>query len=305
MSISREQLAARLRELRRRHFGPRGKAQLAEKLGVSPETYETYERGTVPPGELLLRICELTGEDLQWLLTGVASRGAVVISGARRRHQDLLVRIAQALDSEPSHARPIEAFLDLLLSSQPTKPPDRGLPGPTEAMDIPILSASQAPEYLDEPLEALPALAGPLQSGRSVPASTALLYEPSLRYFPGSARSAQLIRTVDAERGEFLRSAEILRVFPNAFAVRLEDDSMRPMFEKGDAVVVAPGTVSRVGRPALVKLAGEVGACCRIWLGAHDGVAVLGRLDDGAQESPASDRIRWSLEALFRVVWAA
>ncbi len=150
----------RLCELRRRHFGPRGKRTFAEKLNIDVAEYQQYEVGRIPDPALLVRICELTGEDLQWLLTGVAARGTVVISGSRSRHQELIARIARALEERPERAGPIEAFLDLLLQGpKPGADAERLLAGPAPAGAavrfptqrlVPIFSPAGLPDQLPD-----------------------------------------------------------------------------------------------------------------------------------------------------------
>jgi transcriptional regulator with XRE-family HTH domain len=60
----------RIRELREQFSGPRGKSVFAQALAISPSTYNYYEHDRVPPIEVLLKICKVTGADIEWLLTG-------------------------------------------------------------------------------------------------------------------------------------------------------------------------------------------------------------------------------------------
>ncbi len=137
MNSPAQALAQRLKELRRRHFGAQGKAVFAQRLGLPEDEYARYERGVVPPGDVLVRICETTGEDLQWLLTGVASRGTVVIAEARGRHRTLLTRVANLLEQTPATAAALDAFLDLLEpAAQARRVPPAALPGPTSLIRI-------------------------------------------------------------------------------------------------------------------------------------------------------------------------
>ncbi|MCJ7776736.1 MAG: helix-turn-helix domain-containing protein, partial [Sedimentisphaerales bacterium] len=65
----------RVRKLREQFSGPRGKSVFAQALAISPSTYNYYERDRVPPIEVLLKICEVTGANIEWLLTGRESLG--------------------------------------------------------------------------------------------------------------------------------------------------------------------------------------------------------------------------------------
>lgn len=311
MSTPVEALGQRLREIRRRHFGPGGKAAFAERLGLALDEYTRFERGVLPPGDLMVRICEVTGEDLQWLLTGVASRGTVVIAGARSRHRDVLARLAELLDTKPQLAAPVEAFLDLLTGGEQAQTRPRAtLPEPRTDDLIPIFDARELPSALPDGGSVrpggLPLL--PSQDSRWISAPTpATLAEPAMQYDPAADRAVQLV-IIEEPRGPgrpCLADAEISRCFPGAFGVRLGDDSMKPMFCAGDAVILAAGTGPRVGRPAICRVADESAVRCRIWLGDDGEVAHLGRLDDGEIERVGLQEVLWSLEALFRLAPAA
>ncbi|MGE0479101.1 MAG: helix-turn-helix domain-containing protein [Phycisphaerae bacterium] len=309
MSGAEHSLCERIRELRRRHFGARGRDELARRLNVPLDTYARYERDTIPPGAVLVQMCELTGEDLQWLLTGVASRGAVVISGARRRHQDLLARLAQLLDTRPALATPIEAFLDLL--QRPSIATDaHALAEPAPRGLIPVFE-------LDELGDSLPDDDGPRGGLWRPPAgvlalaapSSACLSEPVVSVdadADGEPRRVSLVRGGEPGARErlYVDDDELRRSFPRVFGARLADAEMSPMFAPGDVLLVARDAAAQVGRPALFKPAGAA-ARCRLWLGAGAHGMELGRVGDGAREQLASDSITWALEVLFRVAPAA
>jgi transcriptional regulator with XRE-family HTH domain len=304
-------LTRRLKELRRKHFGPQGAAAFAQRLGLSVEEYLRFERGTVPPGELLVRICETTGEDLQWLLTGVAARGTVVISGTRGRHQDLLARLARLLDERPEFAAPLEAFTKLWAHG-PAKPAAsaRALPVPRLDSLIPIFDLDELPPQLPGPggdgpgrLD-LATFETALDAAERRPTSWA---EPALAYAADALHTAETLNLCgpDGRVRQFLNSPQIRDCFPDAFGVRLPDDAMQPMFVAGDAVLVAPDAEPKIGRPVLCRVADEPQVRCRIWLGYEDDVLSLGRVTDGEYERVPRERVLWSLEVLYRVTRAA
>ncbi len=311
MSSPEQALAIRLKELRRRHFGRQGKHVFAQQLGLSPEEYARFERGIVPPGDVLVRICEATGEDLQWLLTGVASRGTVVIAGARNRHRDILTRLAKLLDKNAETAAAVEAFLDLLAQSERASGrATLALPEPRPESLIRIFDLHELPQTLPQTAPngsgkfELLALAeeAPIAEHKQVE-----LLEPAMQYAADAGQRVEVVtvRTADDRTCLCLSNVEIARCFPGAFGVRLADDAMQPMFRAGDAVVVAIGSEPKIGRPAICRVADEPGARCRIWLGDEEGVVHLGRLSDGGVEPVAREKLCWSLEALFRLALAA
>ncbi len=298
-------LARRIRELRRRHFGARGKARLAELLGLNLADYERFERGTLPPGEMLVKICEITGEDLQWLLTGVAGRGTVVISGTRKRHQDLLTRLARMLDDQPELAAPIEAFVDLL-GATPRRSERPELPAPQVDTLIPIYHPEELPEVISDPdgpsgFRALAPLAANL--ARS-PVYKSELSEPAVAYDQRAARPVQTVM-VAAEEGidprRCLCSAELVQGMPGMLGMEIVDEIMVPMFRPGEAALLVPGAEPRVGKPVVVRVEQEQAARCRIWLGHDDESASLGRLCDDEVERVVLTRIRWAAEVLYRL----
>lgn len=44
--------------------------EMAQLLGIPKDTYHRYETRTLLPHHLILKFCELTGQDLTWLVTG-------------------------------------------------------------------------------------------------------------------------------------------------------------------------------------------------------------------------------------------
>jgi transcriptional regulator with XRE-family HTH domain len=312
-------LAERLRELRRRHYGPRGADEFARRLGLAADEYARYERGVLPPGDVLVRICELSGEDLQWLLTGVAARGTVVISGTRARHQELLTKLARLLDESPGVASPIEAFVDLLIAGERAgAAASRALPPPALGELIPIFEPFETPVALPVPGSAGPDgehwLARRTADLAQARRRTARLTEPAAE----AGAESQLVMVLEdlappaadsaAPAGApraFLLAPRLAELFPGIFGLRIGDGAMRPAFAAGDIALAAPGNPPRTGTPAICRLAGTAGAQCRVWLGEDGGQVHLGRLSDGGQEDWPREAVCWSLEALYRLSWAA
>jgi hypothetical protein len=311
VSTPEKALAQRIKELRRRHFGPRGKGEFASRLEVPLEEYERFERGKLPPGDLMVRMCEVTGEDLQWLLTGVAARGTVVISGARGRHQQLLAQVAQALEARPELAPPLEAFLDLLQEGEQVRPVAPSLPAPRPDELIPLFGPAEWPEELPDP-------DGPGSGHTLAPVFPeellgraerwpASLAEPAMEYRRSECREVTLLAVPDATGSsrQFVQSSGMVRCFPAVFGVVLDDDAMEPMFAAGDSLLVAAGAGPRIGQPALCKFADRAQDRCRIWLGEDEQHVYLGRVSDGEHEELSRAQFRWSLEVLYRVARAA
>ncbi|MCG3126082.1 MAG: hypothetical protein CHACPFDD_00911 [Phycisphaerae bacterium] len=301
MSEAATNLAGRIRELRRRQFGARGRGVFAERVGVSREEYAAYEAGRIPPADVLVRMCEVTGEDLQWLLTGLSGRGTLVISGARDRHQQLLSAAARLLHESPESAGPLEAFIELLQSGQAARAGRRELPPPTRERFVPILEPDELGETppaargAGKRLKALSATGGLRSAG-----GEAWLCAPSAREDEPLAPAT--LATRDARAGVLL-ATDAITERDALFAVRVADDDMAPMLRRGDVAIVSCGRAARPGRPALCRLRRR-GAVLRIWLPDGDDVR-LGRAADGGEDVEAAGEVCWSLEVLYCVRPAA
>ena len=68
--FDKKAMIERVRQIRQQYAGSRGKSRFARALGISVSTYSYYENDRVPPIDILLKMCEVTGTDLEWLLTG-------------------------------------------------------------------------------------------------------------------------------------------------------------------------------------------------------------------------------------------
>jgi hypothetical protein len=70
MPSTSENLAFRIRQVRRELYGEDGITELAEALGLPARTWRNIEDGVKVTGEVLLRFLVLTGAEPHWLLTG-------------------------------------------------------------------------------------------------------------------------------------------------------------------------------------------------------------------------------------------
>ncbi len=60
----------RLKQVRIQVCGPRGQSHFAALLHLSPSTYNYYEKGRIPPVDVLDRTAHVTGAPLLWLIRG-------------------------------------------------------------------------------------------------------------------------------------------------------------------------------------------------------------------------------------------
>lgn len=69
-SLNTTAICERLKQVRVQVCGPRGQSHFAALLHLSPSTYNYYEKGRVPPVDVLDRAARVTGAPLLWLIRG-------------------------------------------------------------------------------------------------------------------------------------------------------------------------------------------------------------------------------------------
>ena len=63
-------ICERLKQVRIQVCGPRGQSHFAALLHLSPSTYNYYEKGRIPPVDVLDRAARVTGAPLLWMIRG-------------------------------------------------------------------------------------------------------------------------------------------------------------------------------------------------------------------------------------------
>src|ERR1700750_3091374 len=63
-------ICERLKQVRVQVCGARGQSHFAALLNLSPSTYNYYEKGRIPPVDVLDRAARVTGAPLLWLIRG-------------------------------------------------------------------------------------------------------------------------------------------------------------------------------------------------------------------------------------------
>jgi len=313
--FSQSGICQRIARIRLEVAGPRGKSAFAKQLGLSPSTYEYYESTRVPGVCVLVRMAELANVDLRWLITGQAGEVAV------EPGHPVVQRAAAMLAERPDAAAALAAFLDLLAGSmkfpQKAGPAAEGKtasPGDAEAQVdavaeeawIPILgrTAAGVPHFwADRGESAGVATLGELiarhagRSARSVLPATAAGQE---KLGPELVQLVTLSAPSGAGDGpvEFVAAASIKRRYGNAFAVRVDGESMRPEIRHGDVVVLSPSVAAVEGRAAVVQLAGQIGVTCKLYRRAGDVVHLVAINEQFPPQTFEAASVVWALRVL-------
>jgi len=269
----------RIRLLRRQYAGERGKSKFARALGISASTYSYYENDRVPPIEILLKICDVTGADLQWLLTGQSNE----IKFAFRANLELLQKINDLLTNHPELAEAVQAFVELLCEKKGIERrfySETELPKSKRPGWIPVLGRTAAgivhfwdQTFLPEPKQAITELDELVKEhiGRTIVGSVDglvsidLLARPLVESLKNQQVNLVKVGGQDQEQiVEFVQCEEIHTLFPDSFALQIDGDSMSPRINDGDIVILSPSVSAAQGQIAIARIADQIGVTCKL-----------------------------------------
>ena len=268
----------RIRQLRSQYAGQRGKSKFAQDLGISASTYNYYENDRVPPIELAVKICEITGADIEWLLTG--KTGEKKISGPNGK---LILKLNQLLIEKPELAPAVSAFVDLLCEKasleeqlcksvrQPLTSKAGWIPvlGRTAAGMVHFWDQTNLPNYSQAvtELEELVKkhIGKPIVATCEKVVSVDLQAQKLISGLAGSDVSlVQVSGQEDQQIVEFVQCQKIHEMFSDSFALHVDGDSMSPRINDGDIVVVSPSVPAAQGCAAIAHIANQIGVTCKL-----------------------------------------
>jgi len=313
----------RIRALRNRYAGPRGKGKFAQALGISLSTYSYYENNRIPSIETLLKICEVTKTDLNWLLTGQEHPKKSVadtqksISGPNKytpkSNVPLLRNLDDLLEENPDLVEPTSAFVELLCEKRGIEKTLRSKNLPTGSQHsgwIPILGRTAAgliyswdQTLLTEPAQAVTELEELVKKhiGKAIIDSqdATLLIDLQARLLVEGLKTqrANLIQVgggSDRQIVEFIQCEDIHNLFPDSFALRIDGDSMSPRINDGDIVVVSPSVPAAEGHIAIARITNQIGVTCKLIRSTETDVHLI----------PINERYQPRVLARKDLVWA-
>ena len=304
-----ESICRRIAKIRMELAGPRGKSSFAGQLGLSASTYAYYETSRVPPADVLVRIADVAGVDLRWLLTGQAGTPAVPPG------HPVVRRAASLLAQRPDAAAALAAFLDILAGtfafpeSEVPSPAPAAAPSPEVAARawIPIMgrSAAGVPHFWSSRDDAagVTMLDDLIARHAGCKAQHVARAEATAEE-PGETAVVQIItlrRPDDEGVVEFLAAEAVKRAYPDAFALRIDGDSMAPDIRHGDVVILSPSTPAADGRPAVVQLDRQIGVTCKLFRHTGSHVHLIPINEQVPPLAIAADHVVWALRVLARV----
>lgn len=268
----------RIKLLRKQYAGSRGKSKFARALGISPSTYSYYESNRVPQIPVLLKISEVTGVDLDWLLTGRRAERNFA-SGANK---PILEQIDDLLANNPELAEPVQAFVELLCEKKGLQKRLAEIKSAKVARPgwIPVLGRTAAgivhfwdQKFLPEPKQAITQLEELVRqhTGKTVVGSVdgTVAIDLRARALVDGVKNRQvnLIQVGGAEHEqivEFVQCQDIHNLFPDSFALQIDGDSMSPRINDGDIVIVSPSVPAAQGQIGVARLANQIGVTCKL-----------------------------------------
>jgi transcriptional regulator with XRE-family HTH domain len=283
--INENAIIGRIKQLRNGFTGPRGKSQFAAALGISPSTYNYYENNRIPPIEIILKICETTGTDLHWLLTGQKTEKTATFekNGLGKKPDSLVYGIENLLTQYPDLAEPISAFVDLLYQK---KGIENKIVCPLPEMQtdrpawIPVLGRTAAglvhfwnEQTLPQPSAAVTELDELVKKhiGKEIIGLTDAKISVDLqaRELVNNLKKSevnliQVSGNKPEEIAEFVQCLQIYKLFSDSFALRIDGDSMSPRINDGDIVILSPSVPASQGQIGIVRLKNQIGVTCKL-----------------------------------------
>jgi phage repressor protein C with HTH and peptisase S24 domain len=268
----------RIKLLRKQYAGSRGKSKFARALGISPSTYSYYESSRVPQIPVLLKISEVTGVDLDWLLTGRKAEK----NFASGPNKPLLEQLDDLLSNNPELAEPVQAFVELLCEKKGLQKRLSEIKSAKVARPgwIPVLGRTAAgivhfwdQKFLPEPKQAITQLEELVRqhTGRTIVASVdgTVAIDLRARALVDGVKNRQvnLIQVGGTEHEqivEFVQCEDIHKLFPDSFALQIDGDSMSPRINDGDIVIVSPSVPAAQGQIGIARLANQIGVTCKL-----------------------------------------
>jgi len=306
----------RIGVLRKQYAGSRGKSKFSRALGISASTYSYYEKNRVPPIEILLKICEITGADLEWLITG-SSIEKRFSSGANR---GFLQKLDELLTNNPELAEPVLAFIELLCEKKGIEKEFHSkaqLAEPERPGWIPVLGRTAAgmvhfwdETFLPEPKQAVTELdelvkkhigkeiIGSVDGKVSVDLQARALVDSIKRQ---DVNLIQISGQEPEQIVEFVQCEEIHKLFPDSFALQIDGDSMSPRINDGDIVILSPSVPAAQGQIGIARISNQIGVTCKLIRTTEQGVHLIPINERYETKVVAKKDLLWALAVLCHI----
>lgn len=103
------------------------------------------------------------------------------------------------------------------------------------------------------------------------------------------------------EVAEYVSAGELKSQYPDAFAVRIDGESMSPEILHGDLVVLSPSVPAADGKAAVVQLKQQIGLTCKLYRREGQTVHLVPIREDLPPQAFPAEWVVWALRVLARV----
>jgi len=314
LKLDKDAIISRIRLVRQNHVGSRGKALFAKEIGTNPSTYNYYEQDRMPPVEILWAICQVTDTDFYWLLTGNLDDNR----SSEALPHPLNKKLSNLMQHHPDSLRAVNAFLDLLdrksaleQDFDTSKPKDQvnsirpwiPILGRTAAGIINFWQSDKQPLPGEKDLNKL--IRRHIQSDHRTVHPGQVTTDHAMPNIPMMDTSqvclVQLTQIPDEDISEFVESAQILNRYSDAFALRVDGDSMSPHIEDGSVVILSPSVSPAAASTCVIKLKKQIGLTCKILRKQGSKIHLIPANEKYDHKIYDQKQIEWALPVLWTV----
>ncbi|MFA5864196.1 MAG: S24 family peptidase [Phycisphaerae bacterium] len=299
--MSDSDISNRLSFLRKRAFGPRGKKSFSAALGIPLTTYASYESGRIPPPELLVKVSEITGCDLSWLLTGKLQTSTA--SSKDPEISEILSRMEKLIAAQPKAKQAVKSLMEVLATGLASNRPQSLFLDGTNQTIIPILGTAAAglPAFwLDAKNEPIRSFCDMVNSWNPNDLAQFLphqLVDPLPPYTPkGEVQIFQIVEPVDIHGlliDGFLMTENLIPK-GKLLAVRIDGDSMEPTILQGDIIIADTGQPAQSGQIALLEFAGGIGALCKLFFREKQAIRITSMNREYETQEFGHEKLNWA-----------
>ena len=245
-------------------------------------------------------------------------------TNALRLSPELTEKVNALLQTNPQAEGAIGAFVELLCekSSLGKKPPTQEHHSKADRPGwIPILGRSAAGilQFWEQstvpcPKDAIVELDQLVEkyTGRAVTSSRSATVTPDLNVEPlhrelkgqsvaliqvsggiGDGQTSQIARFVDCE--------QIYKIFPDAFGLQIDGDSMSPRINDTDIVILSPSVPAAQGHIAVAKLQDQIGITCKLIRTSESNVHLVPINEKYEAKIVPNNKLLWALAVLCHI----
>jgi len=312
--LDKDTIISRIKLVRQNHVGSRGKALFAKAIGANPSTYNCYEKDRMPPVEILWAICQVTDTDLYWLLTGEIDDN----QSEESLPPPLNKKLYNLMHRHPDSLRALNAFLELL-DRKSVLEKGFAASNPKEQVNsirpwIPILGRTAAGiiNFWKSDRQTLPDENDLNELIRRHIQSDYRTLHPGMVTTDHALPNTQMVETSQAclvqltqtpREGisEFIESTQILNRYADAFALRVDGDSMSPHIDDGSVVIISPSVSPGAASTCVIKLKKQIGLTCKILRSEGTKVHLIPANEKYEHKIYDQEQIEWALPVLWTV----